>query len=129
LEGLIMGFVLSDRVRDTTSTTGTGTITVSGTPPSTYNTFSAICDVGDVIPYFIQNRTANEWEVGIGTYSAANQISRDTILASSSFGSPDVAPAAVNFSGGVKDVVLDVDAMMLKIMFTGMPAWSALGGF
>lgn len=125
-----MAYVLTDRTRDTTTTTGTGTITVSGTAPTTYRTFSVVCAVGDVFPYFIQHQTADEWEVGIATYTAANQFTRDTILASSSFGSPDAAPTPVNFSAGTKDVVLDVSAAVYQSdQSENVYPWMTLGGF
>lgn len=99
-----MARIIADRVRDTTTTTGTGAVTVSGTAPQTYRTFSAVCTTGDTLPYFIQHQTADEWEVGIGTYSAANQLTRTTVLSSSNSGS------AVSFSAGTKDVVLGNNA-------------------
>lgn len=99
-----MALVVADRVRDTSTSTGTGVFTVVGTAPSTYQTFSAVCSVNDTLPYFIQHQTLNEWEVGIATYSASNQLTRTTVLSSSN------ANAAVNFSVGTKDVVLGIPA-------------------
>lgn len=99
-----MARIIADRVRDTTTTTGTGAVTVSGTAPQTYRTFSAVCTTGDTLPYFIQHQAADEWEVGIGTYSAANQLTRTTVLSSSNSGN------AVNLSAGTKEVVLGNNA-------------------
>lgn len=93
-----MAFIRADRVKDTTTTTGTGAVTVSGTAPTGFRTFSAVCSTNDTIPYCIAGGA--EWEVGIGTYSATNEITRTTILASSNGGS------AVNFSAGTKDVFI-----------------------
>jgi hypothetical protein len=93
-----MAFVTSDRVRDTSTTTGTGSITVSGTAPTGYQTFSAVLSVADLFYYGIQGQTTSEWEVGIGTYSSANVFARTTVLSSSNSGS------AVTFSAGTKDV-------------------------
>lgn len=92
--------IAADRVRDVTTTTGTGAVTVSGTAPTGYRTFSAVCAVSDVFIGLIAHQTLNEWEVGYYTYSASNQITRTTIRSSSNAG------AAVNFSAGTKDVVL-----------------------
>src|SRR6516165_2594675 len=95
-----MALVIADRVRDTTTTTGTGNITVSGTAPITYRTFSAVCSVSDTFPYFIAARTVNEWEVGLATYTSSNTIARTLIFSSSNSGN------VVSFSAGTKDVVL-----------------------
>jgi hypothetical protein len=91
-----MAHVSADRVRDTSTTTGTGVFTVSGSAPNGYQTFSSVCSTNDTFWYSIGNQSANEWEVGLGTYSAANQITRTTVLRSSNAGS------AVNFSAGTK---------------------------
>ena len=92
-----MALVVKDRVKETTTTTGTGTLTLAGAVTD-YQAFSAIGD-GNTTYYTIQLSTADEWEVGLGTYTASGTtLSRDTILASSNAGS------AVNFSAGTKDV-------------------------
>jgi hypothetical protein len=112
-----MTFVFKDRVRDIATTTGTGVFTVSGTAPVLYRTFSSVCSVSDTLPYFIAHRTADEWEVGQATYSAANQLTRTTVLSSSNAG------AAVSFSAGTKDVVLSLIADP-----TTMQQWGIGGG-
>jgi hypothetical protein len=99
-----LALIIADRVRDTTTTTGTGNITVSGTAPITYRTFSAVCSVSDTFPYFIAARTLNEWEVGLATYTSSNTIARTQIFSSSNAGS------LVSFSAGTKDVVLSQTA-------------------
>jgi hypothetical protein len=92
-----MALVVKDRVRETTTTLGTGPITFAGAVAG-FQSFSAIGD-GNTTYYTINLPGANEWEVGIGTYTASGTtLSRDTILASSNGGS------AVNFSAGTKDV-------------------------
>jgi hypothetical protein len=95
-----MAQVTSDRVRDTTTTTGTGAVTVSGTAPTTYRTFSTVCSTNDTFFYAIVHQTADEWEIGLGTYSASNQVTRTTVLASTNSGS------AVSFSAGTKDIFI-----------------------
>lgn len=85
-----------DRVKETTTTTGTGTVTLGGAV-SGFQAFSAICADGDQVAYAIVGPT--EWEVGIGTYTAAGALlARTVVLASSNAG------ALVNFSAGSKDV-------------------------
>lgn len=93
-----MAFVLADRVRETTTSTGTGAVTLGGAYTG-FQTFSAAIGGGNNTYYTIANVVTGEWEVGIGTYTAgANTLSRDTILASSNSGS------AVSFTAGSKDV-------------------------
>jgi hypothetical protein len=93
---------VADRVRDTTTTTGTGTITLSGTSPTGYQTFSAVGN-GNTTYYTIN--AGAQWEVGIGTYAGAGpSLSRDTVLASSNAG------ALVDFAAGTKDVFCDYPA-------------------
>jgi hypothetical protein len=99
-----MAHITADRVKDTTTTTGTGALTVSGTAPTGFRTFSAVCATSDTFYYAVQHQTANEWEVGLGTYSGTNEITRTTVLASSNAG------AAVNFSAGTKDVFVTLAA-------------------
>ena len=89
-----MAHITADRVRDTTTTTGTGALTVSGSAPSGYSTFSGVLSTGDTFYYAVQHQAASEWEVGLGTYSSANTITRTTVYSSSNAGS------AVNFSSG-----------------------------
>jgi len=98
-----MAFVLADRVKETTTTTGTGTITLAGATTG-YQSFSAIGN-GNTTYYTIAGQGSSEWEVGIGTYtSSGTTLSRDTVLASSNSGS------LVNFSAGTKDVFCDYPA-------------------
>lgn len=99
-----MAFVTVDRVLDTSTTAGSGSITVSGTAPIGYRTFSAVLSVGDTFYYSIQHQSLNEWEVGLGTYSSADTFSRTTVYSSSNAGS------AVTFSAGTKDVFLTLAA-------------------
>ena len=98
-----MAFVLADRVQETTTTTGTGTITLAGAV-SGFQGFSAVGD-GNSTYYTISNTAAAEWEVGIGTYTASGTtLSRTTIISSSNGGS------AVNFSAGTKNVFVTYPA-------------------
>jgi hypothetical protein len=99
-----MAFVTADRVRDTSTTAGSGSFSVSGTAPSGYRTFSAVLSVSDTFYYSIQHQTLDEWEVGLGTYSSANTFARTTIYSSSNAGS------AVTFSAGTKDVFITMAA-------------------
>ena len=90
-----MALVLKDRVKETTTTTSTGTYTLSGAVVG-YQSFSVVGD-GNTTYYAVTDNI--DWEVGIGTYTASGTtLSRDTILESSNGGS------AVNWGPGSKDV-------------------------
>jgi len=91
-----MALILKDRVKETTAVTSTGTATLLGAVAG-YQSFSAIGS-GNTCYYTIASQAGTEWEVGIGTYTSPDQLSRDTVLASSNSGS------LVNFSAGTKDV-------------------------
>ena len=99
-----MAFVTADRVLDSSTSTGTGAFVVSGTPAAGYRTFSSVMSVGDTCYYSIQGQTTSEWEVGLGTYSSANTLTRTTVYSSSNAGS------AVTFSAGTKDVFITMAA-------------------
>ena len=97
-----MAIVLADRVRQTSSTTGTGAFTLIGGLAG-YQAFSVIGN-GNQTYYTIYNTRNGEWEVGVGTYTAPSTLSRDTVLASSNNG------ALVSFGTGSKDVWGDYPA-------------------
>lgn len=98
-----MAFVVADRVKETTTTAGTGTVTLAGAATG-FQSFSAIGD-GNTTFYTIAGQGTSEWEVGIGTYtSSGTTLSRDTVLSSSNSGS------LVVFSAGIKDVFVTYPA-------------------
>jgi hypothetical protein len=93
-----MALVLADRVRETTTTTSTGAVTLGGAYTG-FQTFSAAIGNANNTYYTIANIATGEWEVGIGTYTlSTNTLSRDTVLSSSNAGS------LVVFTAGTKDV-------------------------
>jgi hypothetical protein len=92
-----MALVLKDRVKETTTTAGTGIITLAGAVTG-FQSFSVIGN-SNTTYYCIAGQGTSEWEVGIGTYtSAGTTLARTTVLASSNSGS------LVTFSAGTKDV-------------------------
>ena len=96
-----MALVLKDRVKETTTTTSTGTYTLGGAQVG-YQAFSVVGD-GNTTYYTVTDGT--DWEVGIGTYTlSGTTLSRDTILASSNSGN------AVNWGAGTKDAFLTYPA-------------------
>ena len=97
-----MALIIKDRIKEGTTTTGTGDITLAGTT-ATFKAFSSALSDGDTTYYAIAHTASgvDEWEVGIGTYTVAtNSISRDTIIEGSNASSP------VNLSAGVKNIFI-----------------------
>ena len=88
-----MALVVKDRVRENSTTTGTGTFTLSGAVTG-FQTFSIAIGNGNTTYYCIVNQ--GEWEVGLGTVGAGT-LSRDTVLSSST-------GSKVSFTSGTKDV-------------------------
>lgn len=107
-----MALIVADRVVETSATTGTGAFTLAGAVLG-YRTFASVCSTNDTVPYCIEALDANgnltgDWEVGLGTYSGVNTLTRTTVQASSNAG------AAVNFPAGSKRVSLDATASFLS---------------
>lgn len=104
-----------DRVRETSTTTGTGTLNLLGATRACQGFVAGIGD-GNECYYAIFHQTANEWEVGIGTVTDASPdtLSRDTVLDSSNSGS------LVNFSAGTKVVIATMPADQLQKDYAGI---------
>jgi hypothetical protein len=103
-----MALVLRDRVKENTTTTGTGTIVLGGAATG-YQAFSVIGNANSTY-YTIVDTTAGSWEVGIGTYYSGNtSLSRDVVLSSSN------SSALVNFAVGTKDVFVTQPAEVTAI--------------
>ena len=103
-----MAHILKARVAETSTSTGTGDITLAGAVTG-FSTFTSRYSTGDVLYYEIHGASSigiptGEWEVGIGTYSAANTLTRTTVLSSSN------SDALVNFSAGDKRVSVTMTA-------------------
>jgi hypothetical protein len=99
-----MALVVKDRVKETTTSTGTGAISLAGAQPN-FRTFASVLSNADTTYYAIIDNTNLAFEVGLGTYATSgNTITRTTVLSSSNSNS------AVNFSAGTKDVLLTYPA-------------------
>ena len=94
-----MAYIQKDRVKETTTTTGTGAVTLAGAV-SGFQAFSAVMAVNDTCYYVIVSATGTDWETGTGTYSSASVLTRTTVLSSSNSGN------AVSFTSGTKDVFM-----------------------
>ncbi len=98
-----MPLVLKDRVKESSTTTGTGTLTLGGAA-SGFQSFAVIGN-GNTTYYAIVDSASGAFEVGIGTYtSSGTTLSRDTVLESSNAG------ALVDFAAGSKDVFVTYPA-------------------
>lgn len=103
-----MALIIKDRVQETTTTTGTGAVSLGGAV-TTFVTFSSVMANADTTYYAIISST--DWEVGLGTYATSgNTLTRTTVYASSNAG------AAVNFTAGTKYVYGDAvaDRILMK---------------
>jgi hypothetical protein len=100
-----MALVINDRVKETSTTTGTGTFSLAGAETG-FETFVSGVGTGNTTYYAISHDGTNEWEVGVGTVTdaATDTLSRDTIISSSN------SDAAVNFTAGGKTVFCTLPA-------------------
>ena len=100
-----MALVLNDRVKETTTTTGTGTINLGGAQTN-FETFVAGIGDGNTTYYAIVHRSNAEFEIGLGTItdSSTDTLARNTIISSSN------SDSAVDFSAGTKDVFCTMPA-------------------
>ena len=101
------GLIYADRVAETTTTTGTGTLSLGGAwtgggPTGGYQPFSSACVNDQTVYYAITDGT--NWEVGRGTFlSGTDQLTRDVLLSSST-------GSFISFGAGTKIVWLDQPA-------------------
>jgi len=91
-----------DRIKEETTTTGTGTVSLSGTAPTGFRTFVSAVTSGATVRYLIETTDQSEWEVGEGVFTdgTPDTLTRVTVYASSNAGS------LVDFSAGTKNVAL-----------------------
>ena len=97
-----MAFVINDRVKETSTTSGTGTFTLDGAVTG-FETFSSAIVNGNTTYYTIHTQNGAQFEVGIGTVGAGT-LARDTVISSSN------SDAAVDFTAGTKDVFCTMPA-------------------
>jgi len=122
-----MAFVLKDRVKETTTTTGTGSVTLAGASTG-FQSFNSAIGTSNTTYYCIAGQGTSEWEVGLGTLSASTTLARTTVYASSNAGS------LVNFSAGTKDVFVTFPASVAirqdqyALYTSGTSTWTAPTG-
>ena len=100
-----MAFIIKDRVKENTTFTGTGAITLGGAA-ATFDSFQSYMTNGDTTYYAIVHTSSgvDEWEVGLGTWNTDNTLTRTTVLSGSN------GTSAENFSAGSKDVFMTYPA-------------------
>ena len=98
-----MALILADRVKQESTTTGTGAIAFSGGVDG-FQLFSAVCSTNDTMYYVIQDKIGTNFEIGHGTFNASGQIVRTNILQSSN------SDNVVNFGAGTKEVFITYPA-------------------
>lgn len=116
-----MAQIVADRVKETSTSTGTGAFTLAGAMTG-FRAFSAVCANADTVHYAIQGVDAGgnpsgEWEIGLGSWGTGNILTRATILSSSNSGS------TVSFASGTKHVWIDVPASQLVTLLPHTAAY------
>jgi hypothetical protein len=103
-----MAFVIADRVKETTTTTGTGTITLAGAVTN-FETFTANLSNSDTTYYAIVDNTNNAFEVGLGTFTASGTTLARSVIASSNSNN------LVDFGAGTKEVFITIPASKMVV--------------
>ena len=118
-----MALVINDRVKVTSTTTGTGAIAL-GAAVTGFETFAQGIGNNNTTYYCIFNQGTNEFEVGLGTLSSTTNLQRTTIISSSN------SDAVVDFQSGTKDVFCTMPASKTVYLdSTGTPVGAASAGF
>ena len=117
-----MALVINNRVRELTSTTGTGAVTLGGAVGG-FQTFAAGIGNSNTTYYAISINSENEWEVGLGTLNGdSSTLTRTTVLESSN------SDSAVDFSEGSKEVFCTLPAEKAVYLDAAGASVPALGG-
>jgi len=102
-----MALVINDRVKETTTTTGTGAVALGGAVTG-FETFAAGIGNSNTVYYCIAHQDQSEFEVGLGTLDGdSSDLTRTTVISSSN------SDSAVDFSSGTKDVFCTLPASKL----------------
>lgn len=96
-----MALIQADRVKATGSA-GSGAVTLVAASGA-FRTFASVMSVGDTCYYCIVDQTGSSWEVGLGTYSGTNTLTRTTVFSSSN------SNTTVTFTG-TQDIFLTYPA-------------------
>lgn len=111
--------MIANGVRETTTTSGTGTVTLSAV--TGFARFSDAYVAGDVVSYAIKD--GNNWEWGIGTIGAGNTLARTRIVCTYSGGGYSAYPAAgLTLSGSAAEVMSVQNNMSMPLLAPQVPA-------
>ena len=120
-----MALVINDRVKETSTTTGTGDITLAGVPAGQGNvTFSSGIGVGNTTYYCIFEQGTNTFEIGLGTLSGSTTLERTTVINNSSGNT-----SKISFSGTLDVFVTMPAAKTVYLDASGTPVGAASNGF
>ena len=120
-----MALVINDRVKENSTTTGTGDITLAGVPSGQGNvTFNSGIGVGNTTYYCIFGQGSSNFEIGLGTLSGSTTLERTTVINNSSGNT-----SKINFSGTLDVFVTMPAAKTVYLDATGTPVGAASAGF
>ncbi len=120
-----MALVINDRVKENSTTTGTGDITLAGAPAGQGNvTFNSGIGVGNTTYYCIFGQGSSNFEIGLGTLSGSTTLERTTVINNSSGNT-----SKINFSGTLDVFVTMPAAKTVYLDSTGTPVGAASAGF
>lgn len=99
-----MPYVVADRVKETSTSTGTGNFALAGAATG-FKTFSSTVGVGNTTTYVITDASGGQWEVGLGNLTTSTTLVRIQVF-SNSQGNTNF----VNFLAGTKNVFVTLSA-------------------
>ena len=120
-----MALVINDRVKETSTTTGTGDITLAGVASGQGNvTFDSGIGVGNTTYYCIFGQGTSTFEIGRGTLSGSTTLERTEVINNSSGNT-----SKISFSGTLDVFVTMPAAKTVYLDATGTPVGAASAGF
>ena len=121
-----MALVINDRVKENSTTSGTGNITLAGVASGQGNvTFNSGIGTGNTTYYCIFEQGTNTFEIGLGTLSGSTTLERTTVINNSSGNT-----SKISFTGGTLDVFVTMPAAKTVYLDgNGVPVGAASNGF
>ena len=120
-----MALVINDRVKETSTTSGTGNITLAGVASGQGNvTFNSGIGTGNTTYYCIFEQGTNTFEIGLGTLSGSTTLERTTVINNSSGNT-----SKISFSGTLDVFVTMPAAKTVYLDASGTPVGAASAGF
>jgi hypothetical protein len=123
-----MAFVVKDRVRVKTLTTGTGAVALGAAVVDPirgyYRTFpTAGVANADTVPYVIEDGA--NWEIGVGTYvSSGTQLQRTTVLSNSAG-----TTSPISLSGAAEVAIVLTEQLFNLLLRSDLANQALVGGF